>query len=80
MLINHTSMQYHVLTDPEKIGLEDVFVTQGKMLEKQLRRPVDKHVVTEFDGDIADGKREEVIIEEEQEVQKATFLLRLVKL
>jgi isoleucyl-tRNA synthetase len=73
-------MEYKVLTDPENIGLEDVFVTQSKMIEKSLRRPVDKHVVTEVEGEIQEGKKEEIILEEEQEVQKATFLLRLVKL
>jgi isoleucyl-tRNA synthetase len=50
------------------------------MIEKILRRPVDKHVVTEVEGEIQEGKKEEIILEEEQEVQKATFLLRLVKL
>jgi isoleucyl-tRNA synthetase len=37
-------------------------------------------VVTEVDGEIPEGKEEGIILEEEQEVQKATFLLRLVKL
>jgi len=73
-------MEYRVLSDPEKLGLEKVFETQGAMLEKALRRPMDKHVVTEFEGKIPEGKKEDVILEEEQEVQKATFLLRLVKL
>ena len=68
-------MEYKVLSDPDKIGIENVFETHGKMFEKALRRPLDKHVVT-----IVGGKPEEVIVAEEQEVQKATFLLRLVKL
>lgn len=73
-------MEYKVLSDPENIGLEEVFEGHGKAFEKALRRPLDKHVVTEFAGEVPEGKKEEVIAEEDQEVQKATFLLRLVKL
>lgn len=73
-------MEYKVLSDPDNIGIEKVFETQGSAIEKVLRRPVDKHVVTEVGGEIPEGKKEEIILEEDQEVQKATFLLRLVKL
>jgi len=73
-------MEYKVLSDPDKIGIEEVFTSQGKAIEKVLRRPVDKHVVTEFVGKIPNGDVDAIIMEEEQEVQKATFLLRLVKL
>jgi len=73
-------MEYKVLSDPEKIGLEQVFEGHGKAFEKALRRPLDKHVVTEFAGEEPNGDVDVVIAEEEQEVQKATFLLRLVKL
>jgi len=73
-------MEYKVLSDPEKIGLEEVFEGHGKAFEKALRRPLDKHVVTEFGGEVPNGDVDVVIAEEEQEVQKATFLLRLVKL
>ncbi|KAL8709369.1 MAG: hypothetical protein Q9220_005863 [cf. Caloplaca sp. 1 TL-2023] len=73
-------MEYKVLSDPEKVGLEDIFQTHGKTFEKALRRPLDKHVVTAFEGEIPNGMVDVVIVEEEQEVQKATFLLRLVKL
>jgi len=73
-------MEYKVLSDPEKIGLEEVFEGHGKAFEKALRRPLDKHVVTKFGGEVPNGDVDVVIAEEEQEVQKATFLLRLVKL
>ena len=73
-------MEYKVLSDPEEIGLAEVFEHHGKTFEKALRRPLDKHVVTEFAGEIPNGAVDVVIAEEEQEVQKATFLLRLVKL
>ena len=73
-------MEYKLLSDPEKIGLEDVFEGHGKAFEKALRRPLDKHVVTEFAGKVPNGDVDVVIAEEEQEVQKARFLLRLVKL
>lgn len=73
-------MEYRVLSDPDKIGLDRVFESQAKAIERALRRPVDKHVVTEVEGAIPNGVSESVIVEEEQEIQKATFLLRLVKL
>jgi len=73
-------MEYKVRSDPDKIGIEEVFTCHGKAIEKALRRPIDKHVVTEFEGKIPNGDVDVVIIEEEQEVQKAVFLLRLVKL
>ncbi|KAF2675210.1 isoleucyl-tRNA synthetase,cytoplasmic [Microthyrium microscopicum] len=73
-------MEYRVLEDPEGTGIEKVFESQTAMLEKALRRPMDKHVVMEVEGKIPEGGNEVVIVEEEQEVHKATFLLRLVKL
>lgn len=73
-------MEYLVLSDPENIGIEEVFKTHGKTFEKALRRPMDKHLVTTFDGEIPDGNQEGLIIQGQQDVQKATFLLRLVKL
>lgn len=73
-------MEYKVLSDPEKTGIEEVFETHGQTFEKALRRPLDKHVVTQAGGKVPDEKDEVVIAAEEQEVQKATFLLRLVKL
>ena len=73
-------MEYKVLGDPDAIGLVKIFETHGKTFEKALRRPLDKHIVTAFEGVIPNGDVDVVIAEEEQEVQKATFLLRLVKL
>lgn len=73
-------MEYKVLSDPDAIALEEIFESHGKTFEKALRRPLDKHVLTVFEGAIPSGDADVVIAEEEQEVQKATFLLRLVKL
>ncbi|RYP64540.1 hypothetical protein DL769_006617 [Monosporascus sp. CRB-8-3] len=73
-------MEYKVLSDPENIGIQEVFVTQTPSFEKALRRPLDKHEVTHIEGEIPKEKQEGVIAEEVQEVQKATFLLRLLKL
>ena len=73
-------MEYKVLSDPEKIGIEEVFETHGNTFEKVLRRPLDKHIVTTFEGKIgSDDDVEKIIAEEKQEVHKAIFLLRLVK-
>ena len=66
-------MEYRVLSDPENVGLEEIFFTQTPAFEKALRRPIDKQ-----EGE-ATGE-ETLIAEENQEVQQATFLLRLLKL
>lgn len=73
-------MEYKVLNDPDHIGIENVFDSQAKAIEKALRRPVDKHQATQVNGEVVSSPGEQVILEEEQEVQKATFLLRLLKL
>lgn len=65
-------MEYKVTSDPDSIGLEEAFASQGAAFEKALRRPIDKQ---------AEGTaREALIAEEDQEVQQATFSLRLLKL
>lgn len=73
-------MEYKVLSDPEGLGLEEVFSTQASQLQKALRRPMDKHDVTQVEGKIPSAEQPGVIAEELQEVQAATFLLRLLKL
>lgn len=74
-------MEYRVQEDPDAIGLEKVFESQSSFIEKALRRPVDKHIVTEVEGPIVNGvDQDKIIAEEVQEIQKATFLLRLLKL
>ncbi|KAI9690133.1 MAG: isoleucine--tRNA ligase [Bathelium mastoideum] len=73
-------MEYKIIEDPDNIGLERVFEEQADVLQKALRRPIDKHVSTEVAGQVPDGMVDVVIKEEEQEIQNATFLLRLVKL
>lgn len=73
-------MEYKVLSDPDNVGLEAAFENQGPLFEKSLRRNVDKHTITELDGKIPEKDNDTVIAEEEQEIQKATFLLRLIKL
>lgn len=70
-------MEYKVLSDPDNTGIEHVFEGHGHVFERALRRAIEKH--TEIGGGVPD-KKEDVLIAEEQEVQKATFLLRLVKL
>ncbi|KAI8955773.1 tRNA synthetases class I-domain-containing protein [Xylaria longipes] len=73
-------MEYKVLSDPEDIGLSKIFKSQEQAFVKVLRRPLDKHEITQVQGEIPNEKEEGIIMEEEQEVQKATFLLRLLKL
>jgi isoleucyl-tRNA synthetase len=49
-------MEYKVLSDPEDIGIADVFQSHAATMQKVLRRPVDKHEVTRADGEIPDKK------------------------
>lgn len=74
-------MEYRVQEDPDTIGLETAFESQSDFIGKALRRPLDKHVVTEIEGPVVNGVDPSTIIAEEvQEIQKATFLLRLLTL
>jgi len=73
-------MEYKVLDDPGNIGIAEVFQTQAATFVKSLRRPMDKHEATHVEGEIPAEKQDGIIAEEVQEVQKATFLLRLLEL
>jgi isoleucyl-tRNA synthetase len=73
-------MEYRVISDPDEIGLAQAFSSQAKGIEKALRRPLDHHVVTDISRAIPDKAEEGIILEEEQEVQKAVVLLRLLRL
>ena len=68
------SMKYKVTADPDGVGLQGAFENRRTMIEAVVRGSVAE------DG--ADGKENggQLIVEEEQEVLKATFLLRLMKL
>ncbi|KAK7213493.1 hypothetical protein V2G26_020671 [Clonostachys chloroleuca] len=65
-------MEYRVLTDPDNVGLEQAFESQSPAFEKALRRTLEKAS--------PDAAGEKLIAEEDQEVQQATFSLRLLKL
>ena len=65
-------MEYQVSSDPEQIGLENAFTSQASAFEKALRRPLEKRQ--------AEAAPDAVIAEEDQEVQQATFSLRLLRL
>jgi isoleucyl-tRNA synthetase len=71
-------MEYTVLSDPDSIGLGEAFKSQAQAIEKVLRRPVEQSSFT--DGKVPSADTEGTISQEEQEVQNATFLLRLLKL
>ena len=73
-------MEYMVLSDPDNIGLASAFTSKADMIVKALRRPLDHHVITENGGQIPNQPEDGVILEEKQEIQKAEFLLRLLRL
>lgn len=70
--IDDIRMEYKVHSDPDDIGLETAFTSQSALFEKTLRRPLDRQE--------GDAPKEGLIAEEDQEVQQATFSLRLLKL
>lgn len=65
-------MEYRMLSDPDNVGLEGVFTSQASAFEKALRRPLDKQE--------GESTGEGLIAEEDQEIQQATFGLRLLRL
>ncbi|KAL5339863.1 tRNA synthetases class I-domain-containing protein [Aspergillus crustosus] len=71
-------MEYVVLSDPDNVGLKEAFESQASVIEKVVRRPLEQH--ESADGMVPSGEGEGIIAQEEQEVQNATFLLRLLKL
>ncbi|KAI9368437.1 tRNA synthetases class I-domain-containing protein [Aspergillus egyptiacus] len=71
-------MEYTVLSDPDNVGIKEAFETQASAIAKVVRRPLERYELV--DGKVPDGEEEGMIMQEEQEVQNATFLLRLLKL
>ncbi|KAL4939376.1 hypothetical protein BDV06DRAFT_199057 [Aspergillus oleicola] len=71
-------MEYVVLSDPDSVGIKEAFETQASAIEKVVRRPLEQH--QSADGKAPSADEEGMIMQEEQEVQNATFLLRLLKL
>ncbi|XMA16921.1 hypothetical protein WAI453_009712 [Rhynchosporium graminicola] len=73
-------MEYTILSDPDNVGLANAFLSQASVIEKALRRPIDHHVKTDVEGTVSNTPEAGIILEEEQEITKAAFLLRLLKL
>lgn len=69
-------MEYDIVKDLEHVNIKEVFVANAGVLSKSLRGPVQKY------NDVGDvhGVNCSLILEEEQQVQHATFLLRLCRL
>lgn len=77
-------MEYRVKEDPEATGIEAAFEQQAGFIEKALRRPVDKHVVTDLEPEpgkeAMEEEKDKVIMQCDQEVNRAVFELRLLRL
>lgn len=73
-------MEYKFISDEEQIGLEIAFTEQSNFIEKALRGPVYKCIVAEDKVEPKETSEENLILQEEQEIQKARFLLRLLRL
>jgi isoleucyl-tRNA synthetase len=71
-------MEYALLSDPEDVGIGGAFESQADVIKKAVRRPLEKLDLA--DGKLPSDKEEGLIIQEEQDVQQATFLLRFFKL
>ena len=75
---DEVQMQYQVLSDPDETGLNKIMETHKEMLTKALRKPL---VNSEGEkGEIQNLEQRELIAEEEQEIQKATLRLRLLRI
>lgn len=72
-------MEYSVISDPENTGIEKVFESKSDLFKKTLRRPLEKAPEGQTYG-VNGTSKDKLILEEEQKVQNATFLLRLLKL
>ncbi|ETN41061.1 isoleucine-tRNA ligase [Cyphellophora europaea CBS 101466] len=77
-------MEYRVKEDPDNTGIERAFEEQAAFIEKALRRPVDKHVVTDLEPEPSKEamkkEEEKLIMQSDQEVNRAVFELRLLRL
>lgn len=71
-------MEYALLSDPEDVGIGEAFESQASVIEKAVRRPLEKLDLA--NGKLPSDRDEGLIIQEEQDVQHATFLLRFFKL
>ena len=75
---DEVQMEYQVLSDPDNTDLEKVIESHKEMLSKALRKPLEKKMVRKEDNQGSADK--EVIAEEEQEIQRAVLLLRLLRI
>ncbi|KAL9113112.1 MAG: hypothetical protein Q9227_002724 [Pyrenula ochraceoflavens] len=69
-------MIYRLIEDPQEVGLADVFTSHARTIESAVRGSV---VPEETANGPVDGDQK-IIIEEELEVQKATFFMRFVSI
>lgn len=69
-------MEYEIVKDLDQVNFEDVFVANADILSKTLRGPMQKN-----DGwGAVHGTNGSLNLEEEQQVQHTTFLIRLYRL
>ncbi|CAD6502796.1 BgTH12-05386 [Blumeria graminis f. sp. triticale] len=66
-------MEYKILQDPDQLGLARTFTEQSKLIEKALRRPVTQYDASKEIDDL-------IILEEEQDIQNARFMLRFLQI
>ncbi|KAL9103449.1 MAG: hypothetical protein Q9163_001512 [Psora crenata] len=69
-------MYYRVISEPTEVELSKAFKSRVATIESVVRGPV----IEEASAMEATNDKAKLIIEEEQEIQKATFLLKLMKL
>lgn len=80
MPTDDVKMQYQITSDQEGIGLAKAFTEQSKLMEKILRGPLENFDVLNDEVNFAGNQERSIILEEEQEIQNATFLVRFLKL
>lgn len=68
-------MTYRVIDDPQKIGIDDIMISRAEMIRGAVRG-----LLVRESRDTAGDTVGNLIQEEEQEIQNATFMLRLTRI
>ena len=76
VVTDDVKMCYKINNEPDEVELSKAFKSRAGMIESVVRGPV----IEETSAAESENDKEKLIVEEEQEIQKATFLLKLMKL
>ncbi|KAG8534216.1 uncharacterized protein KY384_001060 [Bacidia gigantensis] len=75
VVTDDVEMCYRVMNEPADVELSRTFKSRTDMIKGVVRGPL-----IELDNSTSEDDRSRLIVEEDQEIQKATFLLKLMRL